>query len=142
MGLEQDGVDVLDVDGFGLVAHGLDQGADAEVFDRPECAFRTACDEVGGGFCEGGVRESCAVKLAVDVFGEVCGGELLKVGGVGDAALDVMVDSELECGVEGGLADEDEVVILALPSTVLHQRCHRLGDTAAVCFKYVRKSAY
>lgn len=53
VGLEQDGVDVLGVDGFGLVAHGLDHGTDAEVFDRPDRALRAAGDETLGGVHSG-----------------------------------------------------------------------------------------
>jgi len=33
VGLHEDGVDLFEVDGFGLVAHGFDEGSDAEVFD-------------------------------------------------------------------------------------------------------------
>ena len=56
VGLEEDVVDLLEVDGFGAVADGFDHGANAEVFDGPEGAFGAAGDEVGGGFGEGIVR--------------------------------------------------------------------------------------
>jgi hypothetical protein len=48
VGLEEDGVDLLEIDGFGLVAHGFDERADAEVSDSAERAFRAAGDEVDG----------------------------------------------------------------------------------------------
>ena len=111
VGLEEDGVDLFEVDGFGAVSDGFDHGADAEVFDGAEGSFGAACDEVGGGFGEGGVWESDAVELVCDVGGEVCGGEGFEFGGVGDAAFEVVVGPELKGGVEGGLADEDEVVV-------------------------------
>jgi len=46
----------------------------------------------------------------VDELGEVGGGEGFEFGGVGDAGFEIVVEAELEGGVEGGLADEDEVV--------------------------------
>ena len=52
------------------------------------------------------MREADAVELAFDVVGEVAGVELVELGTVGDAAFDVVVDAELEGGVEFGLADE------------------------------------
>ena len=52
--LEQDGVDLFEIDGFGLIAHGFDQCADAEVSDGSERAFRAAGDEIEGLLGEGG----------------------------------------------------------------------------------------
>lgn len=99
VGLEEDGVDLGEVDGFGAISDGFDHGADAEVFDGTEGAFGTACDEVGGGFGEGGVRESDAFELVVDVGGEVGGGELFEFGAIGDTGFEVLVGAELEGGV-------------------------------------------
>lgn len=48
VGLEEDGVDLGEVDGFGAVSHGFNQGADAEVFGGSECSFGTAGDEAKG----------------------------------------------------------------------------------------------
>ncbi len=94
VGLEQHGVDMLGIDGFGLVAHGLDHGPDAEVFDRPERALRTAGDEAQGGLCEGAVGQPDEVELAEDEVGDGIGSQALDGGGVGDAASDVLVDPE------------------------------------------------
>jgi hypothetical protein len=44
--LEKHGVDLLEIDGLGLIAHGFDECADAEVSNGPQRAFRTACYEV------------------------------------------------------------------------------------------------
>ena len=33
VGLEEDGVHLLEVDGLGAVSHGFDEGADVEVFN-------------------------------------------------------------------------------------------------------------
>ena len=111
VGLEEDGVDLREINGFGAVPDGFDHGANAEVFDGSEGAFGAACDEVGGGFGEGCVGEADAFELGVDVLGKICGGELFEFGGVGDAGFEVLVGAELEGGVKEGLADEDEVVV-------------------------------
>jgi hypothetical protein len=42
MRLEEDGVDLLEIDGFGVIPHGFDQCAAAEVSDSSERAFRAA----------------------------------------------------------------------------------------------------
>lgn len=99
VGLEEDGVDLGEVDGFGAVADGFDHGADAEVFDGSEGSFCASCDEVGGGVGEGAVWEANAFELVMDVGGEVGGGECFEFGTVGDATFEVAVWSELEGGV-------------------------------------------
>jgi len=57
------------------------------------------------------VGEADAVELAVDELEGGVGGEGVEAGGVGDAVFDVGVLAELECGVELGVAEEDEVVV-------------------------------
>lgn len=69
VGLEQDSVDLLEIDGFGLIAHSLDECADTEVFDSSQGAFGTAADEVDGVFGEGGVGKPGTVELGVDEVG-------------------------------------------------------------------------
>lgn len=97
--LVEDGVDLFEVDGFGAVSDGFDHGADAEVFDGAEGFFGAACDEVGGGFGEGGMWKANAVELVVDVGGKVSSGEGFEFVAVGDAAFEVVVWAELEGGV-------------------------------------------
>ena len=75
VGLEEHGVDLFEIDGFGAVAHGFDDGADAEVLDGAERPFRAADDEVGRGFGEGVVGEGDSVELAVDEVGHGVRGE-------------------------------------------------------------------
>jgi len=53
--LEEDGVDLLEIDGFGVVPDGFDQCADTEVSGSSEGAFGAAGDEVEGFLGEGGV---------------------------------------------------------------------------------------
>ena len=57
------------------------------------------------------MRESNAVELVVNEAGEDGWCEGVNTGGVGDAVFDVAVVTELEGGVELGLAEEDEVVV-------------------------------
>jgi hypothetical protein len=64
--LEEDGVDLLEIDGFGAIPHGFDQCADAEVSDGSERAFRTPCYQVDGLFGEGGVGQADTIQLGVD----------------------------------------------------------------------------
>jgi len=67
------------------------------------------------------VGQANAVELAVDEVGEVRGGEGFEFGGVGDAGFEVVVEAELEGGVERDLAaaqialfDADSVECLAV----------------------------
>ena len=55
--------------------------------------------------------ESDAVEFAEDEVAHVVGVEPFGDDRVGDAALDVLVDAEVEGGEQAGPADEDEVVV-------------------------------
>ena len=111
VGLHEPGVDLLQIDGFGVVAHGFDERADTEVPDGPQDAFRDAQDEVERFVGEGVVRQAGEVELGVEIGFQGVRGEGVEFGGVGAAALEVAVGAELEGGVEGGLAEQDEVVV-------------------------------
>ena len=50
VGLHEHGIDLFEIDGFGLVAHGFDEGADAEVFHGPEGAFLLRAELMSYGF--------------------------------------------------------------------------------------------
>lgn len=71
VGLHEDGVNLREIDGFGLIADGFDEGSHAEVFDGAEDAFGGSNDEVEGGFSEGVMRETDAVELGEDVIFEL-----------------------------------------------------------------------
>jgi len=64
MGLQEDAVDVVDVDGFVGGADGLDHAADAEIAGLAQDAVGGADDEVDGGAGEDIVGESGAVEFA------------------------------------------------------------------------------
>jgi hypothetical protein len=112
VGLHEDAVDVVDVDGLVGGADGLDQAADAEVAGLAQDAVGGADDEVDGGLREGVVSESGAVEFAQNKIPHGIGAEAFGDDRVGDAALDVVIDAEVEVGEQAGPADEDEVVIL------------------------------
>ena len=69
VGLHEDGVDLFEIDGFGVIIDGFDEAADAAVFNGMQGAFGDAEDEGGGILGEGAVRESGAVEQGVDVVG-------------------------------------------------------------------------
>jgi len=111
MGLHEDAVDVVDVDGFVGGANGLDHAADTEVAGLAQNAVGGADDEIDGRLREGVVAEADAVEFAEDEVAHGVGAEAFGDDRVGDATLDVLVDAEVESGEEAGPADEDEVVI-------------------------------
>jgi hypothetical protein len=109
--LHEHGVDLFETDGFCLVSHGFEQGADAEVFYSTQGAFGTALDEREGFGAECGVGEAYAVELIVDKMKDGIGSECVKTSGVGDAVFDVGVLAELESSIELRMTEEDEVMI-------------------------------
>ena len=111
VGLQEDAVDVVDVDGLVGGADGLDQAADAEVAGLAQDAVGGADDQVDGGACEGVVAEADAVEFTQDEVAHGIGPEAFGDDRVGDATFDVLVDAEVEGGQQAGPADEDEVVV-------------------------------
>ena len=73
VGLHEDAVDVVDVDGLVGGADGLDQAADAEVAGLAQDAVGGADDQVDGGLREGVVAEADAVEFAQDEVAHVVG---------------------------------------------------------------------
>jgi hypothetical protein len=112
VGLQEDAVDVFDVDGFVGSADGFDHAADAEVASLAQDAVDGADDEIDGGLREGMVAEADAVEFAKNEVAHGVGVQPLGDDRVSDAALDVVVDAEVEGGEQAGPADEDEVVVL------------------------------
>ena len=67
--LHQHGVDLFEIDDFGLIADSFYQGSDTEVLDRPQGALGDAQDEIDGLVGEGFVGQSDEVELPVDMGG-------------------------------------------------------------------------
>ena len=111
MGLQEDAVDDVDVDGFVGGADGFDHAADAEVAGLAQDAVGGADDEIDSGLGEGVVAKADAVEFTQDEVAHGVGAQAFGDDGVGDAALDVVVDAEVEIGEQAGPADKDQVVI-------------------------------
>jgi hypothetical protein len=112
MGLHEDAVDVVDVDGSVSGADGFDEATDAEVAGLAQNAVGGTNDQVNGRLGEGVVSEPGPVEFANEEAAHVVGIEPFGDDGVGDAAFDVLVDAEVEIGEQAGMANEDEVVVL------------------------------
>ena len=132
VGLEEDGVDLLEIDRLGAVSDGFDEGSDTEVLNGPEGALGAADDKVEGGLEFEGVAEQTqdvapGVEGAVDDGGDplfgVVGDEVVfedALSGAGfpedDAESTLLgvdfedVEVSLLVGQEGGLAVDDEGV--------------------------------
>lgn len=63
MGLNEDAVDLLEIDDAGLVPHGFEQAADAQVAGAAKEALAGADDERQGFRGEGVVAQAGAVEL-------------------------------------------------------------------------------
>ena len=85
VGLQEDAVDDVDVDGFVGGADGLDHAADAEVAGLAQDAVGGADDEINGGLREGVVAKSDAIEFAQDEVAQGVGVEAFGDDGVGDA---------------------------------------------------------
>ena len=66
VGLQEDAVDVVDVDGLVSGADGLDEAADAEVAGLAQDAVGGADDQVHSWSCEGVMAEADAVEFTQD----------------------------------------------------------------------------
>lgn len=109
--LHEHGIDLLEVDDFGLVANGFYHGSDTEVFDRSQRALGKSENEIDRLVSERLVREASEVKLVVDERGERGRCQGIDFGGVGDTAFEILLGTELQGGIERWLADEDKVVV-------------------------------
>ena len=92
VGLQEDAIDVVDVDGLVGGADGLDQAANAEITGLAQDAVGGADDQVDGEAREGVVAEANAVEFAQDEVAQGVRGEAFGDDRVGDAAFDVVVD--------------------------------------------------
>ena len=66
MGLDEHAVDLFQIDGAGLIAHGLDERGHAEIFGPAEQTFAGAHNESERVGREGVVAEAGAVEFAED----------------------------------------------------------------------------
>ena len=96
MRLDQDAVDLLEIDGAGLVAHRFEEGTQTKIACAPEQAFAGADDKrqrLGG---EGVVAQADAVELGQDERLDGFGRLARQHDRVGDAGADFLVDGQVE----------------------------------------------
>jgi hypothetical protein len=110
VGLDEHVVDLLEIDDAGLVSHGLDEGAEAEVAGAAQEAFAGAGDEGHGFLGEGVVAQAGAVELLEDEHFDHLGAQARQEGRVSDPGTDFLVDGQGEGLEQRGLADEHEIV--------------------------------
>ena len=110
-GCMRGGVDVGGGRGGGLGAHGLDEGGGGEVDGVAEDAAAVCGNEVEGGGVDAAVGQTAALEFSQDEGFDVFGCEGSQEGGVGDAAAEVFVDGQGECGEQFGLGEEDDGVV-------------------------------
>ncbi len=113
MGLDEDAVDLFEIDGADLVAHGFDQGTEAEIASATQESSAGANDErqrLGG---EGIVAETGAVELGQDERFDGFRCQARKNDRVSDAGTDFLVDGQGQGLEKRRLSDEDEVRCLA-----------------------------
>ena len=110
--LQEDAVDLVEADDLLAVSDGFEHGGETEVADPPEDALGGADDQGDGVFAEGVVAEADDVELGIEEGLQVVGIEPGDTDGIGDAALDVLIDGQVQLVHELGLGEEDQVMIL------------------------------
>ena len=110
--LHQDAVDLVDADDLLAISDGFEHGGDAEVAGTPEQALGRAYNEGDGVLTEGVMTHADGVALGIKEGLHVLRIQAGHFDGVGDAALDVLIDGQVQFLHELGLGEKDEVVVL------------------------------
>ena len=98
VGLEQDAVDVGQLDGFGIVTDGFEQGGNAKVAGTTQEAIGGADDEIERLGGKGTMSQAAEVELGQDEVVDLVGVEPRQRNRIGDAGFDLFVDGEVEGG--------------------------------------------
>jgi hypothetical protein len=77
VGLKQDAVDLLELDGLGAVAHGFEQRGEAEISGLAQASFGRTHDEAERVVGEGAVGECGLVELGPDESATLSGASFL-----------------------------------------------------------------
>jgi len=112
VGLKEDAVDLFEADDVFAVADGFEYGGEAEVAQTAQDALGGTNHEGDGILVEDVVAEPDEVELGVKEGAHIFGVKAGNLNGIGDAALDVLVDGEVQFVDELGLGEEDKVVVL------------------------------
>lgn len=111
MGLHKDVVNLVETDDLFAVSDCLEHGGDTEVACSAQDAFGGADDEVNGIVAEGVMSQLDDIELSIDEVFHVVGIHSGDFYGIGDAALEVLVDDEMQFLHELWLCEEDKVVV-------------------------------
>ena len=112
MRLYQHLVDLLDVDGLGLVPDGLNEARQGDVPGFADKALGGACHKRKGVFGEGVVPKARLVELRKNPGLHIVGDDLGHDNGIRDAGLDVFMGREADGGEQRRLSNENQVVVL------------------------------
>jgi len=110
MGLDEDAVDLFAVHDPDLVAHGLDQGTQAEVAGAAQQAIAGTDDQGQGLGTEGMVLQIGAIQLAQDQRFDGFRSQAGQDHRAGHAGADFLVDGQSQGLEQRRLADEHQVV--------------------------------
>ena len=92
VGLNEDAVDLLEIDGADLVAHRFDQRAEAQIAGAPQQAFGGADEESQGLRAESVVAQAGAVELGQDEGLRGLGSQAGQDDRIGDPGADFFID--------------------------------------------------
>ena len=110
MGLDEDAVHLLEIDGADLIADGFDEGGQAEVAGAAQEPFAGAHEQCQGFGGEDVVAEACVIELTEDKALGRFWTQARQDDGVSNAGADFLVNGKGEGLEEGRLTDENEVV--------------------------------
>ena len=92
MGLDEDAVDLLEINGADLVAHRFDQRAEAQIAGAPQQAFGGTDDEGQGLQAERVVAQAGSVELSQDEGLRGLGSQAGQEDRIGDPGADFFID--------------------------------------------------
>lgn len=108
MRLKEDAVDLFEANDVFAVPDGFEHGGEADVAQPAQDALGGADHEGDGVLGEDIVAKADEVELGVEESPHVFGVEPGDLDGIGDAALDVLVDGEMKLVDELWLGEEHE----------------------------------
>jgi hypothetical protein len=111
MGLKEDGIYLLKVNGFDAIAHSFEERSKTKVASLAKDAFGRTNNEGEGILGERVVTKASTIELAEDKGFHVFRGELWHEDGVSNAAFNVLVNRKGESGKKRRLTNEDEIVV-------------------------------
>ena len=110
MWLHEDFVDLLEIHGFGLIAHGFDEGGDTEIPGPAEEALCRTDDQGKRILGECIMSETGQIELVENEALDDLWSQPGQQRGIGDTGSNFLVDREGQCLHERRLADQDQIM--------------------------------